>query len=104
MSRFGWIRWTKAGAEPDRGCSMIIRVTWGPARMRNPKNRCPRWRKLVGAGLLFSVILCIPFAIRVGAAEFGGQMQWKKTVEAAEKEGKLVVLTVRGFSPYLYRV
>lgn len=58
------------------------------------------WLAIIGALLHVSIVLCLPSAIWAGEAQPEWRAQWERTVEAAKKEGKLVILTNRGFSAF----
>lgn len=53
-----------------------------------------------GVGILISQVLFGPGFVGVGAAKASWEEEWEKTVAAAKKEGRVVLVTNRGFSPY----
>lgn len=46
---------------------------------------------IVGLGFLVSGLLLTPCSVRAGEARAGGQAEWEKTVQAAEREGQVTV-------------
>ncbi len=61
--------------------------------------------KAIKFSFLFAVVATfnlLPAASRaqMGVGRPGWQAQWRKTVEAATREGRVVLSTVRGFSAY----